>query len=198
MRFSSPIRSPMLFMLVVVLLLISWNFATGNQIANPFSPSPPDFENWTIDSDFTEIQDSQGQIWKIRYEARSYATFSGSVRHASPINERMFPLISHDILVTSGDFADPDRVRTSVSNHRFVWYAFGQETQDGGINLLHTVPVSMETYDQLRQVRKGQSVSISGWEILDIRVYDSEGRPHNIWSDSGCNTLLVDLVVIEP
>jgi len=106
-------------------------------------------------------------------------------------------MLSHDILITSGDFADAGMVRTSVSNHRFVWYASGTERPAGRINLLHTLPASMEIYDQLQQVRKGQSVTISGWEIQDIQLIEN-GRTITTWKDSGCNSLLVDAVVIEP
>lgn len=108
-------------------------------------------------------------------------------------------MLSHDILVTSGDFADSSIVRTSVSNHRFSsWYLDQQNRPQGTINLLHTVPSTEEIYQQLTEVRKGDRVRIKGIEILDINRYDQQGEFWGSWADAGCNTLLVTSVEILP
>lgn len=107
-------------------------------------------------------------------------------------------MLSHDILVTSGDFDDSSIVRTSVSNHRFYWYSDQQNRPQGSINLLHTVPSTEELYHQLAQIRKGDRVRIKGIEILDINRYDQQGDFRGSWADAGCNTLLVTSVEILP
>lgn len=173
-----------------------WGFSTS-QITLLWT-TIPEFDTWKIDSSFTSVEDSRGESWKIRYESKNTTIFEGLVRHASPINERAFPLLSHDILVTSGDFADSSIVRTSVSNHRFYWYSDQQNRPQGTINLLHTVPSTEEIYHQLAQVRKGDRVRIKGIEILDINRYDQQGNFRGSWADAGCNTLLVTSVEILP
>ena len=191
------IRSPLLFMGIFLIGYLLWGFLTG-QITLLWT-TIPEFDTWKIDSSFTSIEDSQGESWKIRYESKNTTIFEGLVRHASPINERAFPLLSHDILVTSGDFADSSIVRTSVSNHRFSsWYSDQQNRPQGTINLLHTVPSTEEIYQQLTEVRKGDRVRIKGIEILDINRYDQQGEFRGSWADAGCNTLLVTSVEILP
>jgi len=190
------IRSPLLFMGIFLIGYLLWGFSTG-QITLLWT-TIPEFDTWKIDSSFTTVEDSGGESWKIRYESKNTTIFEGLVRHSSPINERAFPLLSHDILVTSGDFSDPSIVRTSVSNHRFYWYSEQQNRPQGTINLLHTVPSTEEIYQQLAQVRKGDRVRIKGIEILDINRYDQQGEFRGSWADAGCNTLLVTSVEILP
>lgn len=134
--------------------------------------------------------------WKVLYERAGVSTFAGKVRHTSVIRQRQFPMLSHDILVTSGDFADPDKVRTSVANHRFVWRSRNEAYPQGRINLLHTVPASEAIHQQLREIRSGQEVIIEGREILKIDVYTADGTYKGTWQDAGCNTLVVTAVTI--
>ncbi|GAP10655.1 hypothetical protein BECAL_01830 [Bellilinea caldifistulae] len=190
------IRSPLLFIGIFLIGYLFWSISTGE--ITLLWTTVPEFDTWKIDSAFTSVEDSNGETWKIRYESKNTAVFEGLVRHASPINERAFPLLSHDILVTSGEFADPSLVRTSVSNHRFFWYTDQSNRPAGTINLLHTVPSTEEIYHQLSVIRKGDTVRVKGIEILDIARYDQQGDFRGSWADAGCNTLLVTSVEILP
>ena len=76
----------------------------------------------------------------LSYEADHERNFGRIVRHTSVINEPAFAILSHDILVTSEEFADPDLVNTSVMDHHFTWSAPTLSNPKGSINLLHTVP----------------------------------------------------------
>ncbi|MEN4012828.1 MAG: hypothetical protein AB1453_07390 [Chloroflexota bacterium] len=190
------IRSPLLFLAFFLVGFLVWSVSTGNLTG--LWAVVPEFDTWQIDHAFTTIEDEDGEIWKIRYESKNATTFEGLIRHASAINERAFPLLSHDILVTSGQFADKQAVRTSVSNHRFYWYTDQSSYPQGKINLLHTVPSSPDIYQQLAEVKSGQQVRITGIEILDIARYDQQGKYLGAWADAGCNTLLVTSVEIFP
>ncbi len=190
------IRSPLLFIGIFLIGYLFWSISTG-QITLLWT-TVPEFDTWKIDSAFTSVEDSNGEVWKIRYESKSTTVFEGLVRHTSPINERAFPLLSHDILVTSGEFANSSIVRTSVSNHRFYWYSDQSKRPEGTINLLHTVPATEIIFNQLAQIRKGDTVRIKGIEILDIARYDQQGDFRGSWADAGCNTLLVTSVEILP
>jgi hypothetical protein len=70
---------------------------------------------------FQTITDADGKRWDVQFEYTTNSTFTGVVRHTSRWREADVPFMSHDILVTTGEFADPDLVRTSVSNHHFLW-----------------------------------------------------------------------------
>jgi hypothetical protein len=190
------IRSPLLFLVAFLAGFLIWSLSTGR--LSGLWATVPEFNAWQIDHAFTSVEDADGEIWKIRYESRNTTAFEGLVRHTSAINERAFPLLSHDILVTSGEFADKSIVRTSVSNHRFYWYSEQSSRPQGKINLLHTVPASPEIFEQLTAIRYGQQVRIRGIEILDIAYYDRQGEYRGAWADAGCNTLLVTSVEILP
>jgi hypothetical protein len=157
----------------------------------------PDFDSLTI-ADSREQITADDLTWKITYEKREDRQFAGLVRHVSPIRDNRVRILTHDILVTSGEFADPALVSTSVVNHHFRWRSSSTAHPEGAINLLHTVPANEDIYDQLLQVRSQDEVIITGREILTIRVYDQDGNYLGDWHDTGCNTLLVNSVTILP
>ena len=136
------------------------------------------------------------RIWTIQYEKKTSSQFRGTVRHTSPIRLNEIPLLTHDILVTSGDYANPELVITNVANHRFRWQALTDERPTGKINLLHTVPKDESIYQQLLSIKSNDTVIITGWEILRIDALDSTEKPVLWWQDDGCNTLLVDGVEV--
>jgi len=156
--------------------------------------------------DFDQLQSSnayqdislEGDYWKVRYEGGGKSTYRGTVRHVGPIRNGDYKLLTHDVLVTSGDFADPEAVKTSVLNHKFSWHADGPQRPQGKINLLHTVPNSEAVHQQLLDIQKWDEVQITGWEIYAIYAFDEGGDEKGYWRDTGCNTLLVDSVSINP
>ena len=155
----------------------------------------PDFEHLTI-SDSKEQIETNDLYWKITYEKPGDSQFSGLVRHVSPIRDSRVRILTHDILVTSGEYADPAIVSTSVINHHFQWRSTRTAHPQGRINLLHTVPADEEIYRQLLQIRPQDEVIITGREILTIKTYDQDGNYLGEWHDTGCNTLLVNSVTI--
>jgi hypothetical protein len=155
----------------------------------------PDFEDLQISE--SEEQIKAGDLtWKITYEQPKNSEFYGLVRHISPIRDNRLRILTHDVLVTSGEFADPSIVNTSVANHRFRWRSAGTAHPEGAINLLHTVPANEDIYRQLLQIRSQDEVVIAGREILVIEVFNKDDRYLGEWHDTGCNTLLVDSVTI--
>jgi len=156
--------------------------------------------------DFDQLQSSnayqdislEGDYWKVRYEGGAKSTYRGTVRHVGPIRNGDYKLLTHDVLVTSGDFADPEAVKTSVLNHKFSWHTDGPQRPQGKINLLHTVPNSETVHQQLLDIQTWDEVQITGWEIYAIYAFDEGGDEKGYWMDTGCNTLLVDSVSINP
>ena len=187
--------SPYLFFGLVLTLLACGVFVFYNFNVDLFGIGAPDFSSLTIDSYFEQIQSEDGS-WTIQYEFADETTFAGKVRHVSPIRLEMVPFLTHDILVTAGDYANPEKVNTSVVNHHFRWISRINAQPRGTINLLHTVPVDDETYHQLLEIRSDQEVVIRGQEILVIEAFDREGKLRGNWRDTGCNTLLVTSVTI--
>jgi hypothetical protein len=151
---------------------------------------------YQVNDNLTEISDGSQHRWKIVYEKLTTSTFTGVIRHTSADRVPDFPLLSHDILVADGDYADPSRVKTSVSDHHFVWVSLSGGQPSGEIHLLHTVPRTDEIYAQLAALHNGQTVTVAGWEILRIDSYHPDGSLSQWWQDAGCNTLLVESVTV--
>jgi len=156
----------------------------------------PDFDSLTVSDSYQQIE-SDDFYWKIIFEKAEDSTFQGTVRHNSPIRINRFRILTHDTLVTFGEFSDPTIVDTSVSNHRFRWYSEQTTQPKGTINLLHTVPASEEVFQQLRTIQAGDPVIITGREVQRIQVYDLDGEYLGDWHDQGCNTILVSSVIIQ-
>lgn len=187
--------SPLLLLGVILFIILSGLIISQVVTANPFGSQAKKFNNYSISPGFMRYEEGEN-TWTIQYEKKTSSQFKGSVRHVSPIRLNEIPLLTHDILVTSGDYADPELVTASVSNHRFRWQSLTDTRPDGRINLLHTVPKDESIYQQLMSIQTGDTVLISGWEILRIDALDSTEKPLLWWQDDGCNTLLVDGVEI--
>jgi hypothetical protein len=153
--------------------------------------SPP-FDKIAIQGDHDRITLDTGRYWLVTYERPGDSTFQGLVRHVNPDHESTFPMMTHDILVTSGDYSDMNKVHTSVQFHMFYYSWDANPPTKGAINLLHTVPDSEPIYKLLLRIRTGMFVKIRGREILRATFYDQGNpNPQGWWQDHGCNTLLV-------
>ena len=146
--------------------------------------------------DYTRVSDAQNRSWEISFESNADSTFNGVVRHVSHWRDEDIPFATHDILVTSGEFASQERVHVSVMFHTFTYRYYEDPTPQGTINLLHIVPASEDIYHQLLEVRDWNSVSIRGREILRIERFSQKGEFLGAWKDAGCNSILVDSVDI--
>ncbi len=189
--------SPIIVLLVGVIIFFASDYIYYNLNLDLPGFAAPSINTWSISKGYDQFEDQKGYQWNISYEKINNSTFEGLIRHISPIRENKFPMLSHDILVTSGDFADPEKIKTSVSNHHFVYRYEINKVPEGKINLLHAVPLNDDIHNQLLQIRNGDLVKISGREIYEIVFIDKElDRIKFNWKDAGCNTLLVTSVEI--
>jgi len=166
-------------------LLIYYNVNT-----EIFGIGRPPYDKMVIDNTWEHVTEGT-QTWSVEYESLQRNTFQGLVRFIGPIRQTGISFLTHDVLVTSGDFANSDRVNTSVYNHTFTWYSPDLQSPQGKINLIHAVPQKEDIYLQLLQMRTGQQVRIIGFEILRINAFNNKGNRYLWWEDSGCNTLLI-------
>jgi hypothetical protein len=157
---------------------------------------PVDFDKVMNNKGLHDITLDNGRAFDISYEASFKRDFSGLVRHASPIQESAFGILTYDILITSRDFANSDLVDTSVSNHHFTWISRTDSQPQGTINLLHTVPLNNEVNQELSKIQSGDTVIVTGYDVYRIEGYDPQGKYIGFWQDSGCNTTLVTKVQI--
>jgi hypothetical protein len=189
--------SPVIVILIGLIIFFASDYIYYNLNVDLPGFQAPSINTWSISEGYDQFVDQKGYKWSISFEKNNNSTFEGLIRHVSPIRENKFPMLSHDILVTSGDFANPAKIKTSVSNHSFVYKYDRNNPPVGKINLLHAVPLNDEIHKQLLAIRYGDLVKISGREIYEIIYIDKDLNRLNFnWKDSGCNTLLVTSVEV--
>jgi hypothetical protein len=178
----------------VIAIIFLWIFfGVNTDMGGIFAPV---FTQLHYSSQDQIISADNGHSWQISFESDSPSIYSGIVRHITPDRETMMPFVTHDILVTTGDFADPDLVTTSIAFHHFFWRANSPDYPTGTINLIHAVVLDPTIYATLMLIDKWDTVQITGYEIGRINAYDSDGSPNGFWTDTGCNTLLITEVQI--
>lgn len=158
--------------------------------------APLNFDQVMSSKGLHDITLENGRGYDISYETSSKRDFTGIVQHTSAIREPSFAILTFDILVTSGDFANPDLVHTSVSNHHFTWRSTTNSDPQGTINLLHTVPINEEINQALKSIQNGDKVIITGYDIYQIQAFNPQGKYIGFWQDTGCNTTLVTKIEI--
>lgn len=174
--------------------LLGWELARSNSDLGGLAR--PEFTDLALTDNYKRLtQVSSGQSWSIAYEPRPRTTFVGIVRHVEHWRDAALPFVTHDVLVTTGDYADSRQVNTNVFDHHFTWWADAQPT--GTINLLHILPLDEAIYDELLDLASWQEVRIAGPEILRIDYLNADGHATGAyWQDAGCNTILVTDVEI--
>jgi hypothetical protein len=191
------IPAPLVFGSLIVVFLAGLLFYY-NVNAEIFGIGQPPYDRMQIDRTWEHIRLDE-QTWSLEYEDSSPRSFQGVVRYIGPIRQAGIPFLTHDVLVTSGDFANPALVRTSVFNHTFSWYSRKLQNPQGAINLVHAVPQKKEIYQQLLALTTDQRVRITGFEVLRINAFNAKGSRYVWWQDAGCNTLLITRIeLINP
>ncbi len=153
------------------------------------------FDTLKVSDSYEEFQ-NENLTWSITYESGYDSTFSGVVRYAARWGESDMLIMTHDILVATGEYADPKKVNATVSGHIFLTRSVDGHEPSGRINLLHTVPANKEVHQKLCRIREWDKVTISGREILIIKAYDRNGSETGTMQDMGCNSILVKSVTI--
>lgn len=177
-------------------LLLLWASAILLTACGIDMAGAPPFDDLTFSAGYSHISAPDGRTWEVAFEYPVDSTFTGVIRHINHWYDASVPFMSHDMLVTTGDFASQDFVDVSVFDHKF-FYHYKDQRPKGTIHLLHIFPASKEIFDQLKQVKKWNSASLRGREILKIDLYDTDGKNIGFFTDMGCNTILATSVTIH-
>lgn len=154
-----------------------------------------DFDDLTVSNSYETIS-SGDMYWEVQFEGIGESKFIGIVRHVSPIRINEFRILTHDILVTTADFSNPEIVDTNVVDHKFFWKSTETNAPNGSINLIHAFPANKDIYQELLKIQNWDTVKITGREIYTIKAYQADESFLGTWQDAGCNTLLVESVTI--
>lgn len=150
--------------------------------------------NDLVISNSYQLISTDEMYWEVQFEGSGESKYIGTVRHAAPIRIKEFPILSHDILVTTADFANPDIVETNVVDHKFFWKSPNVSSPNGTINLIHAIPANQEIYEVMLEIQKWDTVKMTGREIYNLKAYQADGTLLGSWQDMGCNTMLIESI----
>jgi len=179
-----------LFFIILVGIFIYFRVNTSF-----FGLAGADFDSLVISYAYEKIE-SDDMYWEVQFEGTGESKYIGTVRYAAPIRIKEFAILTHDILVTTADFANPEIVDTSVVDHKFIWKSRKVSAPTGSINLIHAIPANKEIYQAMLEIQKWDTVKITGREIFSVKAYQPDGTILGTWQDMGCNTLLVESVSV--
>lgn len=192
---------------LIALIIIFSLFIIGVLIFDNFEKIKPifvkqveisSFDELTYSDKLQRITEPRGSFWILHYEIEPDVIFSGLVGYTTAVHESNFAILTHDILVTNGDFSNPFIVEIKVAEHRYRWVSWHVPKPNGSISLIHAIPINEEINQQLRSIQSGDGVVIKGYDIFRINSYDSNGNYQGFWQDDGCFTTLVTEVTIYP
>lgn len=101
-------------------------------------------------------------------------SFSGDLRYIGRAYNKYIPVITHDAIVTTGEFSDPDIVTIGpVRDGNTYWRAHKQP--EGTFVMLHLIPSSVAIHDQLEELSEGDAVLLVGKVEEDGTVLRPDG-----------------------
>jgi hypothetical protein len=199
--FKLPYQPRSTALLVLVLLILGIVFSISAYIYHKINFDllgtwGPNYNSLTVWRGFEGASGRRNQSWVISYENDYEITYTGVVRHISPIRVWDMPILTHNILITSGDYANKDIVGTVVTDSRVMYYYPITIEPNGHINLIHAIPLLPGLYQNLLEIKLGDTIIVTGKEVEDLIAYDANGRKLSNWKDNGCNTLLITSIKI--
>ena len=166
-------RYPVLFFLILASVSIYYY---------SLPPSPKSIVlNSTIDTDngFVKYND-------VVYLATwgEQTAYSGDIRHIGRAYYDRMPIFTHDVILTTGEFSDPELVRIDpVKNGQTRWRA--REKPRGTLTMLHPITENSEILAQLESIHLWDQVDFGGREEEDNFIEGSDSsrfkviRSHN-------------------
>lgn len=102
-------------------------------------------------------------------------TYKGDIRYIGRAYDSAAPIITHDAVITTGDFSDPSLVYVSkITNGRMYWRA--EKQPQGTLIVLHFIPANKSVHDKLKRLKTGDKVSLFGREEIDSRITSSDNN----------------------
>ena len=187
-----PVGCGIMFLVVIVAIAAVFYFRVNTSF---FGIAGSDFDELVISNSYEKIE-STDYYWEVQFEGVGTSKYIGTTRHVSPIRIKEFKILTHDILVTTADFANPEMVDTNVIDHKFFWKSTSTDSPTGSINLIHAIPANKEIYQTMLNIQNWDIVKLTGREVYTLKAYQPDGTFIGTWSDTGCNTLLVDSVSV--
>jgi len=99
---------------------------------------------------------------------------TGDIRYFGRAYYEGVPVFTHDAVVTTGEFSDPDIVEvTPIKDGSMYWQANKQP--EGTLVVLHFIPENFTAFEDLQLIREGERIEFTGREETDSSVESSTG-----------------------
>ncbi len=104
-----------------------------------------------------------------------YTTREGRLRLRERHHDRLFPFVTHDIALATGDFSDPEKVAiTSQGGGNFFWRA--RTRPRGTLIFFHVIPENRIVLNSLEEADEGDALILMGKIDIGNTITDTDGN----------------------
>ena len=115
----------------------------------------------------------QGQEYRSDWKADA-DDITGYVRRMDRHFDKNMPIVTYDLILTSGEFNDPDVVSIeNKGNGNYYWRA--HKKPSGSLVVYHTIPASLEVQEKLDELKQGATISMVGRVSQDNEIQSDTG-----------------------
>jgi len=117
----------------------------------------------------------QGNTFQSDWSAKS-DNIEAYVRRIDRHYSEYIPIITHDFVLTTGDYNDPNIVslrHRGDGNYNFSWTT--RKTPKGSLIVYHLIPVSAYVQRQINNIEMGDTIKMSGKISQDSKITSSTG-----------------------
>jgi len=127
--------------------------------------------------------------WNILYEGMMNSYYAGVIRYINKSHITFFPIITHHILIASGDYANESKVKFTFFRHRLLHKPPKNIT--GRYNILHIIPLNEKLREEVNSLSPGCEVLLVGKEVGAV-FHQLDDGSYKQWRDEpGYNTILL-------
>ena len=101
-------------------------------------------------------------------------TKSGYLRYFGRAYDRNVPFMTHDTVLTTGDYSDPDKVYVSEISSGNMFYRPNIRSPEGTLVVLHLFHNSKKVASELSELKQGDTVNFTGREEEDSYIEDDD------------------------
>lgn len=148
----------------------------------------------TFSQDFTRIE-SQGESYSASWE-EDLSAFEGELQQMVPEALKYAPFISHHLVLTDGDYSDPDKVEIRpLKKGKTSWRA--KQQPRGRFLVLHLLPADAEVLRRINAIAPGQRAIWSGQRLVKGRLENSKGGYFQVNNTNHIVLLLRDVQPVD-
>jgi hypothetical protein len=98
----------------------------------------------------------------------------GYLRRMDRHFDKSMPIITYDLVLTSGEYNDPDIVNLRhKGGGNYYWSS--KKKPEGSLLVVHTVPATRAVQDKLDRIEQGASITLSGRISQDSEIKTASG-----------------------